>query len=202
MGEVRTLPARGIGPPRPRAGPAYQRTGARRAICSGRAVTFARERSMRIPLSLVLASILVVTGCASTPAPASSSNLAVKPSENQASRAADVALAMVGKPYRYGGSTPKGFDCSGLVNYSFAQAGLQVSRDTRTLRDQAVLIPVSALRRGDLVFFDQEGKKYSHVGIYLGDGVFVHAPSSGGKVRTDDLGADYWSRHFVEARRI
>ncbi len=109
---------------------------------------------------------------------------------------------MVGKPYRYGGSTPKGFDCSGLVNYSFAQVGLKVSRDTRTLREQGVLVRTSALRRGDLVFFDQEGKKYSHVGIYLGDGVFVHAPSSGGKVRTDKLEADYWSRHFVEARRI
>lgn len=156
---------------------------------------------MRIPLSLPLASILLLAGCASTPGP-SNPLAAGQASEKQASRAADAALAMVGKPYRYGGSTPKGFDCSGLVNYSFAQVGLKVSRDTRTLREQGVLVRTSALRRGDLVFFDQEGKKYSHVGIYLGDGVFVHAPSSGGKIRTDKLEADYWSRHFVEARRI
>ena len=155
---------------------------------------------MRIAVCLPL-TLLLLAGCASAPAPSSSSP-AVKASEGQARRAAETALAMVGKPYRYGGSTPKGFDCSGLVNYSFAQVGVRVSRETRTLRAQAVLVRVSALRRGDLVFFDQEGKKYSHVGIYLGEGIFVHAPSSGGKVRTDSLEAEYWSRHFVEARRI
>jgi murein DD-endopeptidase len=155
---------------------------------------------MRIPLCL-LASALLLFGCASTPAP-STPGRAVKASEQQSSQAAAVALAMVGKPYRYGGSSPKGFDCSGLVNYSFAQVGVQVSRDTRTLREQGSLVRASALRRGDLVFFDQEGKKSSHVGIYLGDGTFVHAPSSGGKVRTDSLDAAYWSRHFVEGRRI
>ncbi len=143
--------------------------------------------------------ILFLAGCAGTPAltpPVSDA------SEAQAERAAEVARSMVGKPYRYGGSTPKGFDCSGLVNYSFAQVGVRVSRETRTLREEAVLVRTSALRPGDLVFFDQEGKKYSHVGIYLGDGRFVHAPSSGGKVRVDSLEAAYWSRHFVEARRI
>jgi cell wall-associated NlpC family hydrolase len=155
---------------------------------------------MRIPLYLPLA-FLLLAGCAGAPAPSNRSP-AVQASEGKASRAADIALAMVGKPYRYGGSTPRGFDCSGLVSYSFAQVGVRVSRETRTQREQAVLVRVSALRRGDLVFFDQEGKKYSHVGIYLGEGIFVHAPSSGGKVRTDSLEAEYWRRHFVEARRI
>jgi murein DD-endopeptidase len=155
---------------------------------------------MRIAVCLSL-TFLFLAGCASTPAPSTPSP-AVQASEGKASRAAEVALAMVGKPYRYGGSTPKGFDCSGLVNYSFAQVGVRVSRDTRALREQGALVRASTLRRGDLVFFDQEGKKYSHVGIYLGEGVFVHAPSSGGKVRTDSLEAEYWSRHFVEARRI
>jgi murein DD-endopeptidase len=154
---------------------------------------------MRIPLCLPL--ILFLTACASAPAPSGPSAVAPA-SDQQADRAADVALSMLGKPYRYGGSTPRGFDCSGLVNYSFGQAGVRVSRETSTLRRQAALVRASALRRGDLVFFDQEGKKYSHVGIYLGNGRFVHAPSSGGKVRTDSLEADYWRRHFVEARRI
>jgi cell wall-associated NlpC family hydrolase len=153
---------------------------------------------IRVCLPLVL---LFVAGCASTSTPSGPSSIA-KASAEKASRAADVAVSMVGKPYRYGGSTPRGFDCSGLVNYSYAQVGIKVSRETRTLRQQASPLRTTALRRGDLVFFDQEGKKYSHVGIYLGDGRFVHAPSSGGKVRTDSLEAEYWSRHFVEARRI
>ena len=86
-----------------------------------------------------------------------------------------------------------------LVNYSFA--GRSECHAIRA-RCASMVRRASALRRGDLVFFDQEGKKSSHVGIYLGDGTFVHAPSSGGKVRTDSLDAAYWSRHFVEARRI
>lgn len=155
---------------------------------------------MRIP-ARVTCIVLFVAGCASTPAP-TVSKPATDASEAQAERAAEVAQSMVGKPYRYGGSTPKGFDCSGLVNYSFAQVGVRVSRETRILREETERVRTSALRPGDLVFFDQEGKKYSHVGIYLGDGRFVHAPSSGGKVRIDSLEAAYWRRHFVEARRI
>ena len=155
---------------------------------------------MRIAVCLSL-TFLFLASCTSAPA-TSNPRPAVQASEGKASRAAEVALAMVGKPYRYGGSTPNGFDCSGLVNYSFAQVGVHVSRDTRTLREQGVLVRTSTLRRGDLLFFDQEGKKYSHVGIYVGAGMFVHAPSSGGQVRTDSLEAEYWSRHFVEARRI
>jgi cell wall-associated NlpC family hydrolase len=158
------------------------------------------KQAMRIPLCLPLI-LLLAAGCAGTPA-TSGPTSAGQASDRQADRAVEVALSMLGKPYRYGGSTPKGFDCSGLVNYSFGQAGIRVSRETRTLRQQATLVRASGLRRGDLVFFDQEDKKYSHVGIYLGDGRFVHAPSSGGKVRTDSLEADYWRRHFVEARRI
>jgi cell wall-associated NlpC family hydrolase len=121
---------------------------------------------------------------------------------DSAAQAAEAALAQVGRPYRYGGDTPAGFDCSGLVRYSYLQVGVPVSRETRTLRGRARLIRAADLRRGDLVFFDQEGKKYSHVGIYVGDGHFVHAPSSGGRVRTDRLDSHYWKRHFVEARRI
>jgi murein DD-endopeptidase len=109
---------------------------------------------------------------------------------------------MVGKPYRYGGYTPDGFDCSGLVHYSFRRAGLNLPRDTRTLQHHGDGIDRGAMARGDLVFFDQEGKKSSHVGIYLGDGTFVHAPSSGGRVRVDRMDDRYWQRHFSTARRI
>ena len=58
------------------------------------------------------------------------------------------------------------------------------------------------MREGDLLFFDQEGKKKSHVGMYIGNGRFIHAPSSGGKVRIDSLNAEFWKKHFVEARRV
>jgi cell wall-associated NlpC family hydrolase len=146
------------------------------------------------------ALLAALAGCAGTPsAPESAAGRA---SPQQAVRATEVAVAMVGKPYRYGGNTPAGFDCSGLVSYSYGRAGIGVSRETRSLRSQAMLVRAADLRRGDLLFFDQEGKKYSHVGLYLGDGRFVHAPSSGGRVRIDRLDAEYWERHFVEARRI
>jgi cell wall-associated NlpC family hydrolase len=124
-------------------------------------------------------------------------------SENApAARAADHALAMVGAPYRYGGVDPDGFDCSGLVHYSFRKIGISLPRDTRSLRKVGMLIDLNDLATGDLVFFDQEGKKSSHVGIYLGDGSFVHAPSTGGRVRADKIDLTYWRKHFTEARRI
>ena len=131
----------------------------------------------------------------STPRPASASDAA-------AERAADNAVAMVGKPYRYGGSTPAGFDCSGLVQYSYGQAGVRLPRDTQALRRLAQTVRTRDLRRGDLLFFDQEGKKSSHVGIYLGNNRFVHAPSTGGRVRTDALDGAYWRQHLVDAKRI
>jgi cell wall-associated NlpC family hydrolase len=150
---------------------------------------------------LTLATLVgLLAACAGTPpAPQPAGTRA---STQQAARATEVALSMVGRPYRYGGATPAGFDCSGLVSYSYAQAGVRASRETRSLRAQATFIRTVDLRRGDLLFFDQEGKKSSHVALYLGDGRFVHAPSSGGKVRIDRLDDEFWRRYFVDARRI
>lgn len=138
---------------------------------------------------------LLVAACASAPRTSE-----VAPSV--ADRAAGQAAKMVGKPYRYGGATPAGFDCSGLVLFSYQQAGLKLPRETEQQRKSSQPIRVSSLRRGDLLFFDQDGKKNSHVGIYLGDGTFVHAPSSGKRVRTDRLDSPYWKKHLSEARRI
>jgi murein DD-endopeptidase len=109
---------------------------------------------------------------------------------------------MVGKPYRYGGSNPAGFDCSGLVLYSYKQAGLALSHNTDKQRTSSRAIKVAELRPGDLLFFHQEGKKYGHVAIYVGKGQFVHAPSSGKSVRTDRLDNPYWKKHLSEARRV
>ena len=149
---------------------------------------------------LVPLAALLLAACASAPqSPAPRVSVV---SNSVASRAADNALAMLGKPYRHSGSTPAGFDCSGLVQYSYAKAGVSLPRETQAQRQAGAPVRKSDLRRGDLLFFDQEGKKTSHVAIFLGDGRFVHAPSTGGKVRTDAMGADYWRKHFVEARRL
>ena len=110
---------------------------------------------------------------------------------------------MVGKPYRFGGDAPsRGFDCSGLVQFTYRQAGLSVPSSTEQQLQASRAVSRAALRRGDLLFFDQEGKKKSHVGIYLGDGRFVHAPSSGKQVRIDRLDSRYWRAHLSDVRRF
>jgi len=108
---------------------------------------------------------------------------------------------MVGKPYRYGGASPAGFDCSGLVLYSYRQAGVSLPHNTSQQRRASQPVKRAELRRGDLLFFDQEGKKHSHVGIYVGSNRFVHAPSSGKYVRNDRLDNPYWKKHLSEIRR-
>jgi murein DD-endopeptidase len=147
-------------------------------------------------LSTVL-TMLALAGCASAPA-----SRAQAPA-GAGERAAAHALKMIGKPYRYGGTSPStGFDCSGLVQFSYRQAGVALPRSTEDQLRTASRVRLSSIRRGDLLFFDEEGKKKSHVGIYLGDGRFVHAPSSGKQVRTDTLDSPYWKKHLAEARRI
>jgi cell wall-associated NlpC family hydrolase len=155
--------------------------------------------------TVAVAALLLLTACATTGVhrtPDSASVSAAPIPNALASRAADNALAMLGKPYRHSGNTPAGFDCSGLVQYSYSKAGVSLPRETQAQRREGQLVRASELRRGDLVFFDQEGKKSSHVGIYIGRGRFVHAPSTGGRVRTDGLDTAYWRTHFVEARRL
>ncbi|HEV3010432.1 MAG TPA: C40 family peptidase [Burkholderiales bacterium] len=155
---------------------------------------------MKVFLSIV---VIAVAGCASTPRPAPvASSGSTKPAADRAVQAAGYAQTMIGKPYRYGGSGPSGFDCSGLVQYSYKQAGLALPHNTEKQRSASRAVKVAELRRGDLLFFNQEGKKYGHVAIYVGDGKFVHAPSSGKSVRSDRLDSPYWKKHLSEARRI
>jgi murein DD-endopeptidase len=150
--------------------------------------------------SLLLIGILLpaLAACASTPQSTPKSTL--KP--DVSAQAATHAAKMVGKPYRYGGSSPAGFDCSGLVQYSYRQAGIALPRSTDEQRSASRSVKIADLRRGDLLFFNQEGKKYGHLGMYIGDGKFVHAPSSGKAVRSDRLDSPYWKKHLSEARRI
>ena len=152
--------------------------------------------------------VLLLAGCASaptssTPAPQREAPAASPAASPVAERAANAAVKQIGTRYRLGGATPDaGFDCSGLVQYSYRQAGLTVPRNTEQQRDRAVPVPLASLRAGDLLFFNQEGKKYGHVGIYVGRGMFVHAPSSGTSVRSDRVESAYWKKHLTETRRV
>jgi len=114
------------------------------------------------------------------------------------------AISLVGTPYRYGGNTPAGgFDCSGLVNYVYRDMlDLQLPRTSSALAAwQGPRITPDRLSSGDLVFFGSGGS-VTHVGIYVGDGRFVHAPSTGGTVRLDRLDGPYWRAHYSGAKRV
>jgi cell wall-associated NlpC family hydrolase len=129
----------------------------------------------------------------------------VRPEDPEAANAVLMrAISLVGTPYRYGGNTPAGgFDCSGLVNYVFRDMlDLRLPRTSRELAAwQGPRIPTDRLAAADLVFFGSGGG-VSHVGIYVGEGRFVHAPSTGGTVRLDRLDGPYWRDHYSGARRV
>jgi len=114
------------------------------------------------------------------------------------------ALSFVGVNYRRGGESPEtGFDCSGLVRHVFRESlGLVLPRTSRDISRVGETIHREALQPGDLVFFNTLRHGFSHVGIYLGEHRFVHAPASGGEVRVEDMRLNYWSKRFNGARRI
>lgn len=124
-----------------------------------------------------------------------------KAGSSTAYSAANVAKSMIGQPYRYGGQSPGGFDCSGLVWYSYKKVGVNTARTTKALRKQAKKVSRKKMKAGDLVFF-KGWIRTGHVGIYLGNGLFVHAPSSGKKVKIDRLDKGYWDDHFKSAGRV
>ena len=142
---------------------------------------------------------LALIGCAGAPQSPTHGD----PGDAVAERAATYALKTVGAPYRYGGAAPStGFDCSGLVHYSFRQAGISLPRSTEQQRLASRPVAVDTLQPGDLIFFDHEGLKNSHVGIYTGGGMFVHAPSTGKEVRRDRIDSPYWKKRISETRRL
>ncbi len=145
--------------------------------------------SRRLVLSLLA---IVLGGCAGAPSRDPSAG----------ARVVAAAQRMLGAPYRFGGASPlQGFDCSGLVQYSHARAGLRAPRTVAEQKRRATPLNGDDLRPGDLVFFNTDYKG-GHVGIFIGGHRFIHAPSSGGRVRIDSLDAPYWRRHFDGGGRI
>ena len=112
------------------------------------------------------------------------------------------ALSLRGIPYVWGGATPKGFDCSGFTRYVYAQHGISLPRTAERQYRTGAAVAARNLRPGDLVFFSTIAPGPSHVGLAIGDGRFVHAPSERGEVRVESLGARYWRRRYLGARRI
>jgi len=117
---------------------------------------------------------------------------------------AGAALNYLGIRYRWGGSDPAtGFDCSGLVAYAAEQSlGLKLPRSAADIAQVGAPVARKELQAGDLVFFNTLGRRYSHVGIYLGGQRFVHAPSSGGVVRIERMDVRYWAKRYNGARRL
>jgi len=117
---------------------------------------------------------------------------------------ASTALSFLGSKYKFGGDEPDtGFDCSGLVIYAAEKSlGLKLPRSAAQIARTGVSIKQSELKKGDLVFFNTRGHRYSHVGIYLGDQKFVHAPRAGSVVRIEDMTMTYWQKRYNGARRL
>jgi len=117
---------------------------------------------------------------------------------------AGYALGLIGVEYKFGGNTPEtGLDCSGLVRYVFQEVtGFTLPRTSKELSGMGKKVGVADLKPGDLVFFNTRRFPNSHVGIYLGDNTFIHAPSRGREVEVAQLSASYWQKHFNGARRL
>jgi cell wall-associated NlpC family hydrolase len=160
--------------------------------------------------------VWLLAGCSSTPTPFNPAKLppqATRPQSQQESRdaaaaersrgevLADYALTLRGTPYRYGGATRAGFDCSGLVFYAHRQLGLTVPRTSRDQAEQAEEVKERKLQRGDLVFFRIGSRRVNHVGIYIGGKEFVHAPGAGKPVTINSLDDEFYADKFESAGR-
>jgi cell wall-associated NlpC family hydrolase len=146
--------------------------------------------------AVVLATALALGGCAGSPRQPPAP-------ERDAGRAiASMAASLVGTKYHFGGADGAGFDCSGLALYVHERVGLLIPRTAAEQQRAAHPVPLAQLAPGDLVFFDIRGHAIDHVGIYAGDGRFIHAPRAGLAVTYGDLGRGFYARHLASAGRF
>jgi len=172
---------------------------------------------MRSGALLIFFFVASLAGCSSAPkapvAAATKPNVRTPLPHITISNSSDIlgndivfqAFSLIGTPYRYGGTSPDtGFDCSGLIQYVYREAaGVSLPRTTAGLTSMRTAKPSeSALAPGDLLLFAMNGGRVNHAGIYIGEGRFLHAPSTGGVVRVDELGSNFWQRTYKGARRV
>jgi murein DD-endopeptidase len=155
--------------------------------------------------------LLILAGCAASPPPPTKAAVPAREWDgaggassmrNRGEALADFALRLRGTPYRYGGATLDGLDCSGLVFYVHRTLGLSVPRTSSDQAELAPRIKPRKLRRGDLVFFKIGSRRVNHVGIYVGDHRFVHAPGAGKPVTTNSLDDQFYAERFFAAGRF
>ncbi|MGE5526307.1 MAG: C40 family peptidase [Rhodospirillaceae bacterium] len=165
--------------------------------------------TLRLTSLASLVVLLLAAGCAVQPVPEESipeapASVSRDPVPSPAREIVLQALALIGVPYRYGGSNPEtGLDCSGLVRHVVAKAaGLKLPGDTKAISEFGAPIDQPQIQPGDLVFFNTLRRPYSHVGIYLGKQRFIHAPSTGGVVEIVDMTQRYWRQRYDGARRL
>jgi len=156
-------------------------------------------RAALTPAAAVLAAALALGGCASAPRPSPAPQA---PPDAQGRAIAAAAAALIGTPYHFGGADAAGFDCSGLALYVHEQVGLAIPRTAAEQQRAAHPVPLAQLAPGDLVFFHIHARGVDHVGIYAGDGRFVHAPRRGLAVTYGDLSRGFYARHLAGAGRF
>lgn len=157
-------------------------------------------------LAAVIALLLTACGSLSTPAPrvADEHEYFVFDDGRQSQEMVIFALGLIGTGYRFGGRNPEaGLDCSGMVSYVVEQvSGQRLPHNAARIAALTRPIPLASLQAGDLVFFNTDNRKHSHMGIYMGDGKFVHAPSSRGRVRIEKLDHPYFRPRIDGARTL
>ena len=162
------------------------------------------QTARKIPVfALTITMLAMVMGCSSQPAQNSArppARDALVGTHGVGAKAAAIAYQQIGVPYRYGGATTQGVDCSGLVHYAYGRAGKPVARTTDALWSSTASVPRGELQVGDLLFFDIDGK-IAHVGLYLGNQDFVHAPSSGRTVTVERLNSPFYDAAFIRGGR-